>query len=96
GAAEAFAEAQRLSQKKADLQTAMFVIDLGHRKLEQQDLAGAIASFREAVRLAPEHADAHYRLGLALHSQGTAVEAHSHLEKARQLAPYLEPPEPET
>jgi Flp pilus assembly protein TadD len=59
------------------------------KKLAAKDLAGAIASFREAVRLAPEHAQAQYQLGLALEKAGAAAEARKHLAEARRLAPYL-------
>ncbi len=40
------------------------------KKLEAQDIAGAIERFREAIRLAPENARAHYQLALALRRTG--------------------------
>ena len=61
----------------------------GRKKLAVRDLAGAIASFREAVRLSPGDAQAQYQLGLALQKAGQAVEARRHLAEARRLAPYL-------
>jgi Tfp pilus assembly protein PilF len=92
GASAALAEAERLNQLKVDRQAAVFAVDLGRRKLEKQDLAGAILSFREAVRLAPDLAQAHYELALALRRQGAGDEARAHFEAARRIAPYLAPP----
>jgi Flp pilus assembly protein TadD len=65
----------------------------GLKKLAAKDLAGAIASFREAVRLNPEHVQAQYQLGLALQKTGAVAEARKHLAEARRLAPYLAPPD---
>ena len=51
---------------------------------------GALESFREAVRLAPENADAHFQLALALAQAGARVPSPArHFEEARRLAPYL-------
>ena len=70
GAAAAFAEAERLNKRKADDQAATFAVSAGLKKLAAKDLSGAIASFREAVRLAPDQAQAQYQLGLALRKAG--------------------------
>ena len=86
------AEADRLNKKKADAQAAAFALSAGRGKLGKGDVAGAVTSFREAVRLAPENAEAHFQLGLALRKQGAGGEARRHFEEARRLAPYLEPP----
>ncbi|HYU43287.1 MAG TPA: tetratricopeptide repeat protein, partial [Vicinamibacteria bacterium] len=94
GAAAAFAEADRLRKLKGDDQAATFAVSAGLEKLAAKDLAGAIASFREAVRLAPEQAQAQYQLGLALQKAGALAEARSHLAAARRLAPYLAAAEP--
>jgi len=94
GASSAFAEADRLRKLKADDQAATFAVSAGLKKLAAKDLTGAIASFREAVRLAPEHAQAQYQLGLALQKAGASVEARKHLAEARRLAPYLASPDP--
>ena len=93
GAAAAFAEAERLNQKKADVQAAAFAASAGRSKLASGDVPGAIASFRVAVRLAPEDAQAHYQLGLALRRTGALGEARRELAAARRLAPYLQDPE---
>jgi tetratricopeptide (TPR) repeat protein len=93
-AAASLAEAERLNRKKADAQAAAFAVSAGRGKMGKGDVAGAITSFREAVRLAPENAEAHFQLGLALRKQGARGEARRHFEEARRLAPYLEPPGP--
>src|SRR5258708_32468669 len=62
GAAEAFTEARRLNRIKADSQAAVFAVNAGLERLKRNDIAGAIAKFREAIRLSPDSAQAHYRL----------------------------------
>src|SRR5258708_19914947 len=64
GAAAALAEADRLRKLKGDDQAATFAVSAGLKKLAAKDLAGAIATFREAVRLAPAHAPPPYPLPL--------------------------------
>jgi Flp pilus assembly protein TadD len=93
GAAAAFAAAERLNKKKADAQAAAFAASAGRSKLGQGDVAGAVASFREAARLAPEDAQAHYQLALALRRSGARTEARREMAEARRLAPYLQDPE---
>jgi Flp pilus assembly protein TadD len=82
-------EAERLRKRKADQQAAAFAIDLGQRQLAGNDLAGAIQSFRDAVRLAPDDPQAHLRLSRALETQGHKEEARTHRDEAYRLAPYL-------
>jgi Tfp pilus assembly protein PilF len=89
GAAAAIAEAERLNRRKVDAQAAAFAVDLGKRRLASNDLPGSIKSLREAVRLAPSMADAHYQLALALRRQGSREEAQAHFATARRLAPWL-------
>ena len=93
GAAAAFADAQRLNKRKADAQAAAFAASAGRSKLGHGNLAGAVASFREAVRLAPEDAQARYQLALALRKSGARTEARREMAEARRLAPYLQDPE---
>jgi tetratricopeptide (TPR) repeat protein len=88
-AAAAFAEADRLNRKKADAQASAFALSAGREKLARGDVDGALERLREAVRLAPDDAQAHYQLALALTRKGTATEAQSHLDVARRLAPWL-------
>ena len=92
GAAAELAEAERLNKKKADAQAAAFALSAGRSKMSKGDLAGAIVGFREAVRLAPDNADAHYQLALALRKKGARAEARRHFEEAQRLAPYLTAP----
>jgi Flp pilus assembly protein TadD len=89
GAAEAFTEPRRLNRITADSQAAVFAVNAGLERLKRNDLAGAIAKFREAIRLSPDSAQAHYRLALGLHRRGAAAEARREYEAARRLAPYL-------
>jgi Flp pilus assembly protein TadD len=67
-------------------------VSAGLQKWAAGDRPGAIASFRDAVHLAPELAQAQYQLGLALERSGAIAEARPHLAEARRLAPYLEAP----
>jgi protein O-GlcNAc transferase len=62
--------------------------------LKDHDAAGALDRFREAVRLDPENAQAHFQLALALAARGARDEARAHFQQAHRLAPYLHAPEP--
>ena len=88
-AAASFAEAERLNARKADAQASTFAVAVGAEKIKSDDLAGAIEKFREAIRLAPENARAHYQLGLALERTGARAEARAHFTEAERLAPYV-------
>src|SRR5205814_564324 len=66
GAAAAFAEAQRLNALKADAQAAVFAVNAGLERLKRREVGAAIEKFREAIRLAPDNAQAHFQLALAL------------------------------
>jgi Flp pilus assembly protein TadD len=58
----------------------------------QNDLAGAESNLREALRLDPDFAQAHFQLGLVLEDLGRLDEAAQELRKAAQLnASYAEP-----
>ena len=46
-----------------------------HRPGDQGKLDEAIAAYREAIRLKPDYAEAHYNLGIALRGQGKLDEA---------------------
>jgi Flp pilus assembly protein TadD len=92
GAAAAFAEAERLNAQKANAQASTFAVGVGLEKAKAADLVGAIAQFREAIRLAPDNPRAHYHLALALQQQGADAEAKAHFAEASRLAPYLTPP----
>jgi Flp pilus assembly protein TadD len=88
GAALAQAEADRLTRKKADAQASAFALSVGRQKLKTGDRPGAIAQFREALRLADDNAEAHYALAQALTQAGAVAEARKHFEMARKLAPH--------
>ena len=91
-AAAEIREAERLNQKKADEQASTFAVGVGLQKLKTGDVTGAIAKLRDAVRLAPDNAQAHYQLALALQQSGARTEARAHFAEAQRLAPYLRPP----
>ena len=63
------------------------------KKLNARDYPGAIAQFREAVRLAVDNPQAHYQLALALQKTGARAEARRHFVEAQRLSPRLLPPE---
>jgi Flp pilus assembly protein TadD len=54
--------------------------------MKNGDRAGAIAQFREALRLADDNAGAHYALADALKQAGATAEALRHLELAKKLS----------
>jgi Flp pilus assembly protein TadD len=60
--------------------------DEGMKRGEASDFSGAEASFREAVRLAPEEAYPHYELGYTLALVGRHEEALEEFRLAQQLA----------
>jgi len=89
GAKAAFMEAERLNKLKADAQASVFAVNAGLDQLKRQAVAAAIAKFREAIRLAPDNAQAHFQLALALRRIGHQDEASREFDTARRLAPYL-------
>jgi Flp pilus assembly protein TadD len=54
---------------------------------DSRNLPGAIEAYREALALEPQHAEAHYGLGLALLQSGDAEGAAAEIESALSLAP---------
>jgi eukaryotic-like serine/threonine-protein kinase len=90
GAADAAErEADRLNRRKADEQAAAFALSVGRQKVKAGDRPGAIAQFREALRLAPDNAQAHYALALLLEQAGALAESRRHFAEAKRLAPHL-------
>jgi tetratricopeptide (TPR) repeat protein len=59
--------------------------NLGNALAAQGQLDAAIAACREAIRLKPEFAEAHYTLGLALQQLGRFVEGATELEQGHAL-----------
>ena len=53
------------------------------------DTPAAQIEFREAVRLKPRYAEAHYNLALALHQEGKEAESLSKQKKAYEISPEL-------
>ena len=51
--------------------------------------SNAEVAFKEALRLKPDYAEAHYNLGLAPLQAGRKEGSSSEFEKANQLAPHL-------
>jgi Flp pilus assembly protein TadD len=78
-----------LTREKADAQAAAFALAAGQASAAGGDRAKALASLREAVRLDPASARAHYELARVLKQAGAAREAARHLAQARRLAPWL-------
>ncbi|MCC7195860.1 MAG: tetratricopeptide repeat protein [Gemmatimonadaceae bacterium] len=66
--------------------------NLGRMLLRRADgLDEAIAHFEAAIGLKPDHARAHYSLGLALQRAGRGAEAVPHLEAAERMEPFNRP-----
>ena len=61
-------------------------IHLGQAYMERQDFGAAIPPLKHALELSPELVPAHRLLGYALLTQGYAVEAIPHLERAQDKA----------
>ena len=63
-------------------------VDLGDMYMNaMQDTRKAIEAYKGAIDVDPEHAGAHYALGVALSSLGKIEEAQPEFETARNLAP---------
>jgi tetratricopeptide (TPR) repeat protein len=62
-------------------------VNLGIAMADQYDLAGGLAQFTEAIRLAPRLAKAHYNLGRFYFYTGKYEEARQELETACEIQP---------
>ena len=62
-------------------------LDLGTLALEQRALPEAVRWLHIAVQRAPDRAEAHEKLGVAIFLNGDAAAARPYLERARQLDP---------
>jgi tetratricopeptide (TPR) repeat protein len=63
------------------------LFDEGARLFEAGDIAGARQQFERVLEIDPEHARAHYQLGLCLVNAGETAAAREHIEKFLELAP---------
>lgn len=61
--------------------------DAGIKAYNAGDFAGAAGHFREAVKIAPNFAEAHFNLGLALHGAKKHQDAAVEFKLAKKLAP---------
>jgi Flp pilus assembly protein TadD/TolB-like protein len=75
-----FGEALELDATDADL-----FFNLGYAYWMERDMSGAVHWLREAVRRNPADDEAHYLLGVALQTAGSAAEAARETELAKQL-----------
>jgi Tfp pilus assembly protein PilF len=57
--------------------------------LQSGNILKAKTEFKEALRIRPSYAEAHYNLALALRQEAKTAEAQQEFEKAYQLAPEL-------
>ncbi len=67
-------------------------IDKGDAALRSRYMDVALAEFREAVRLDPHYATAHYKLGVAYKQNGDLTQAAESLQEAVRLDPTAEKP----
>ena len=72
-----------------NVQAATLATNTGAKQLRQGDVEGAIAKFKEALKLSPNYAPAHFQLALALRQKGDATQAAEEFKKAGQLDPHL-------
>lgn len=67
-------------------------LELGRARDQASDVEGALAAFRESVRLAPFYAQPHWQLGNTLLRSGRRDEALAELRRAAASNPKLLPP----
>ena len=82
------AEANRVDQKREAAGQAMVLIDAAKQSLANRDPQGGVAKLRQAVTLAPDLAESHFQLALALTASGAdRVEAERELRTVVELTP---------
>jgi tetratricopeptide (TPR) repeat protein len=84
---EAVTRARALTNASPNDPESHFTLGLAQ---SEQDVEGAIGSFKRAVELAPQHALAHYNLGLVLKRADRLQEAVDELRRAIDVAPQAE------
>jgi Tfp pilus assembly protein PilF len=77
---------------KSNQQAATFATNAGVQKLKAGEVQAAIEFFERAIGLDPEHAPAHYNLGLALQKKGHLAAAKTAFERAHKLDPHFKAP----
>lgn len=85
-AAAAYAQRARVGDEDPAV-----LLGLGLTSYELCDLQRAIECFREVVRQVPDHAEAHFSLGLALDASGDEGQAASAFRAAELLEPEIYP-----
>jgi tetratricopeptide (TPR) repeat protein len=89
-------EQRRFAEAKVELQRALLVepanadasMNLANVFVRLERYDDAIAQYRHALRLNPNHFGGHYILGIALNDKGQHKEAAAHHRQALQLNPY--------
>jgi len=91
-AREHFAAALRLAPDGLDEQYNAVDMNLNYGKalLAEQQFKAAAERFSEVLRLAPDHAEGHLHLAIALGPQGATDEAVKHILRAAALEPRLD------
>ena len=89
GAAAEFTRYGKLQQemKTQRMENVALEIGSGLKEMNAGNLTGAVADFRKAVQAAPQSADAHNHLGVALANLGQTDAAMAEFQKAIELQP---------
>ena len=66
---------------------AVELFNKGNELFESGNTADAITEFKRVIQIDPDHARAHYRLGVSYVGAGNTAEAKMHLEKFIEMAP---------
>lgn len=85
-------KAEELNKAKMDTQAATLATNTGAQQLRRGDVEGSIRKFREALKLSPDFAPAHFPLALALRQKGELAEAEKEFKRAEQLDPHFKTP----
>ena len=82
-----------LIPSEADLRVERGTVQVGQGRTDE-----AVATYREAITLAPNHAEAHFRLGSILSETGNIAEGFAHYMKRAAIVhggrPWRQPPHP--
>ena len=94
---KAMLESRQFDEAAVQMRTALMIesggsfpeaqleLSLGTAMASHDALPQAVHHFRQAVKIDPEFAKAHYALGLAIHEQGNERAAESHFQRAIEL-----------